>query len=443
MKVLAIRRGTPAGSATYAASYRSGTNIDDHHVTGKAYIHSWRTDIEATQIVPPSQFANKAGMEWLLDRSKLWNRVERAEPVPSREGHTKESYKKILRTQRVAWDIVAKTTEHLNPRQRLDAALKLAQHIADRHQVVVDVALHRQRLGRARFNHFHMLLSARQVTADGFGRMAQVDFKEIRQAWKGLLTEAMKEAGYGLAETRPYFTFSENGEEKKKYWARLLAEGFDRKGQRREDNAKKRPDRAQKLATKLRRQAIPELRVKFNPTTNTQQGTRSASQKKAKQGGLEAWMAHRRAEEGAGSKQTEETASKSLGKWMASQTAAQQESKELAEESLRRWMAYRQKESRNEHTEERSVKSLRTWMDANSKRESQAQALAAQPGASKEEQAAGHKQSLGERVREESLRIWMAYRNSPDWAKNLAASLSLDTGRKRDYGREISYGYGM
>jgi ATP-dependent exoDNAse (exonuclease V) alpha subunit len=194
-QVTPISRGS-GRSAVAAAAYRSGERLRDER-TGKLHNYSRRIDIPHKEILLPSGF-NAANAAWLQDRQQLWNAAERAERQ---------------RNARVAREFQLGLPHELSADQRRELARAFSQELADRYQVVVDLAIHEPRpAGDPRNHHAHLLLSSREVTETGFGAKAGLDMqsdqcrrrglpvgiaeiKAARQRWASLTNEALRSAG--------------------------------------------------------------------------------------------------------------------------------------------------------------------------------------------------------------------------------------------------------
>jgi ATP-dependent exoDNAse (exonuclease V) alpha subunit len=186
-------------SAVAAAAYRSGERIRDER-TGKLHNHSRRDDIPHKEILLPSGL-NAGTIPWVKNRAQLWNAAERAE-------HQRNS--------RVAREFQLGLPHELSAEQRLDLARGFSQQVADRYQVVVDLAIHLPRKGSdPRNHHAHLMLSSRQITSSGFGGKAGLDLQPgqmqlrglkegiaeirfMRERWATTTNEALREAGLDL-----------------------------------------------------------------------------------------------------------------------------------------------------------------------------------------------------------------------------------------------------
>jgi len=187
------RRG--GRSATAAAAYRAGEQIRDER-TGALHNHAARQDVRHKEIVLPAAVATTA--TWATQRGALWNAAEHAES---------------RRDARTAREYVVALPAELNHEQRIGLAQAFARHIAERHRVAVDLAVHDPRsAGDARNFHAHLLATTREVHANGLGAKSVMELNgderhrrglssgraeivALRARWAQLTNEALAEAG--------------------------------------------------------------------------------------------------------------------------------------------------------------------------------------------------------------------------------------------------------
>jgi hypothetical protein len=190
-----ISRGA-GRSAPAAAAYRAGERIRDER-TGVLHNHSHRTDVSHKEILLPSRL--QAGQcSWATDRASLWNAAERAE---------------LRHDARVAREYQVTLPFELSAVERLRLARSLAQGLAERHNVAIDLAVHAPPAGGdPRNHHAHLLATSREITASGFGGKAGLDMagserrrrglpvgiaeiKAVREGWATLSNQAFEAAG--------------------------------------------------------------------------------------------------------------------------------------------------------------------------------------------------------------------------------------------------------
>ncbi|WP_447594352.1 MobA/MobL family protein [Stenotrophomonas rhizophila] len=164
-------------SSVAAAAYRAGFDLVDE-ATGLSHSYSRRHGVDHAQMLAP-----KGAPTWCLDTQKFWNANEAA-----------ETRKNAL----VAREVEVALPQSLDQAQRKALALDLGQLLVDRYQVAVLVAIHTpSRNGDQRNHHVHLLMSARQVGPEGFGKRAAAEF-DGRQ---GQGSNAVKELRLAIAAT--------------------------------------------------------------------------------------------------------------------------------------------------------------------------------------------------------------------------------------------------
>lgn len=164
-------------SSVAAAAYRAGFDLVDE-ATGLSHSYSRRHGVDHAQMLAP-----KGAPAWCLDTQKFWNANEAA-----------ETRKNAL----VAREVEVALPQSLDQAQRKGLALDLGQLLVDRYKVAVLVAIHTpSRNGDQRNHHVHLLMSARQVGPEGFGKRAAAEF-DGRQ---GQGSNAVKELRLAIAAT--------------------------------------------------------------------------------------------------------------------------------------------------------------------------------------------------------------------------------------------------
>ena len=154
-------------SAVAAAAYRAGADLFDERA-GQAHDYSRKEGVELSEIVLPE------GMEadWAQDRETLWNAAEAAER---------------RRDARVAREFEVALPEEVAAPEREDLAISFAEHLADRYGTAVDIAVHApSRDGDGRNHHAHLLMTVREIRADGFGGKAEIEWENRRLKAEGL-----------------------------------------------------------------------------------------------------------------------------------------------------------------------------------------------------------------------------------------------------------------
>ena len=167
-------------SATAAAAYRVAERIEDRR-TGLTFDYAARSGVDHTEILAPDH-----APDWVRDRSELWNRVEESE---------------TRKNSQVAREVRVAPPDELTHAQRVALVRDYAQaQFVDR-GMVADIALHAPgREGDERNHHAHILLTTREVDADGFTTKNR-DWNKVevlegwREAWARDSNAALERAG--------------------------------------------------------------------------------------------------------------------------------------------------------------------------------------------------------------------------------------------------------
>jgi hypothetical protein len=167
-------------SATAASAYRVAERIEDRR-TGLTFDYATRGGVDHTEILAPDH-----APDWVRDRSELWNRVEESE---------------TRKNSQVAREVRVALPDELTHAQRVALVRDYAQaQFVDR-GMVADIALHAPgREGDERNHHAHILLTTREVDADGFTTKNR-DWNKVevlegwREAWARDSNAALERAG--------------------------------------------------------------------------------------------------------------------------------------------------------------------------------------------------------------------------------------------------------
>lgn len=179
-------------SAVAAAAYRSASKLVDER-TGEVCDFTRKGGVISAEIVTPEGVPVPA-------RSDLWNAAEAAEK---------------RKDSRVAREWLAALPHELDDTDRKALAHEMAQAIADRYGVAVDVCIHApDQEGDERNYHVHMLATTRVIEQDGsLGKKAvielankdrkkagiegtsQGDITELRAQWADLANRSLERAG--------------------------------------------------------------------------------------------------------------------------------------------------------------------------------------------------------------------------------------------------------
>jgi Ti-type conjugative transfer relaxase TraA len=183
-------------SAVAAVAYRTASRLLNER-DGLVHDFTGKRGVEHCEIVLPE------GMEadWARDRATLWNAAERAE-------NRKDA--------RVAREFELALPHELTREQQITLTRAFAQDLADRYGAAVDFVIHRP-VGDTdiRNVHAHVLMTTREVTADGLGSKtlierenkwllnhnqptAQMQLRDIRQSWESHANRELTRAGLDI-----------------------------------------------------------------------------------------------------------------------------------------------------------------------------------------------------------------------------------------------------
>ena len=134
-------------SATAASAYRVAERIEDRR-TGLIFDYAARGGVDHTEILAPDH-----APDWVRDRSELWNRVEESE---------------TRKNSQVAREVRVALPDELTHAQRLELVREFVRSQFVDRGMVADIALHAPgRIGDERNHHAHILLTTREVDAEG------------------------------------------------------------------------------------------------------------------------------------------------------------------------------------------------------------------------------------------------------------------------------------
>ena len=167
-------------SATAASAYRVAERIEDRR-TGLTFDYAAKGGVDHTEILAPDH-----APDWVHDRSELWNRVEESE---------------TRKNSQVAREVRVALPDELTHAQRVALVRDYAQtQFVDR-GMVADIALHAPgREGDERNHHAHILLTTREIDAEGFTTKNR-DWNKTellegwREAWARDSNAALERAG--------------------------------------------------------------------------------------------------------------------------------------------------------------------------------------------------------------------------------------------------------
>ena len=164
------------GKVTAAAAYRSGSKITDEQ-TGLTFDYRRKTGVDATEIIAPD-----SAPDWVNNRARLWNEVERIE-------RRKDS--------QLAREINLALPVELTRPQKLDLVRNFVKEQFTSQGMVADVAFHHL---DGHNPHAHILLTMRDISPSGFGNKnrswnATSCLEAQRLAWQEHANLALAQAG--------------------------------------------------------------------------------------------------------------------------------------------------------------------------------------------------------------------------------------------------------
>jgi hypothetical protein len=170
-------------SATGAAAYRAAERILDER-TGVVRDYTRKGGVLHTEIMDSRNPEHAPG--WPQNRAKLWNAVEQIEK---------------RKDAQLAREILLNLPHELNFDQQRELVRGFVREEFVKRGMVADIAIHApHRKGDHRNTHAHVMLTMRELTADGFGaKVRDWNSPELleqwREKWADYQNEALKQAG--------------------------------------------------------------------------------------------------------------------------------------------------------------------------------------------------------------------------------------------------------
>jgi hypothetical protein len=174
--------GRSAGrSACAASAYRAAELVRDPR-TGLVHDYRRKEGVEHNEILAPP-----VAPVWIRDRRRLWGEVE---------------LKEKRKDARTAREITVALPHELKPQERLVLLREWLREEVVGRGMVADLAVHRpSERGDHRNAHAHILLTTREVNADGFGKKVR-DWDDVelvtgwRESWAAHANRALERAGH-------------------------------------------------------------------------------------------------------------------------------------------------------------------------------------------------------------------------------------------------------
>jgi Ti-type conjugative transfer relaxase TraA len=166
-------------NAVAAAAYRAGISLTEE-ATGITHDYSKKMGVEHSEILAPEGAA-----EWVFDRQQLWNTVEAFE-------ERKDS--------QVAREVEIGLPIELSKAEQIELLRDFVKREFVSRGMVADFSLH---LDNPENPHAHILLTTRDLTADGFGQKNRGwnQTSELlcwRRGWAEVTNEHLAQAGLGI-----------------------------------------------------------------------------------------------------------------------------------------------------------------------------------------------------------------------------------------------------
>jgi hypothetical protein len=158
-----------------------------------------REDVAHKEIVLPQEFEGCAEVGWARDRATLWNAAEFAGKACN---------------ARVAREVLVHFPPEFTAEQRVEVARNYARAIAEKYRCAVDATIHTPRPDAdERHHHAHLLMTHREITPQGLGRLTALeaggaaraargitnrlrdDYLWVRKQWADVNNEALRQAG--------------------------------------------------------------------------------------------------------------------------------------------------------------------------------------------------------------------------------------------------------
>ena len=184
-------------SATAAAAYRASVHLNDER-TGTSHNYTRKAGTLHAEIMTPDNTP-----EWMRDRAQLWNAVEKVER---------------RKDAQLAREVQLSLPHELTDKQRLELA---RQFVADQFVskgMIADLAIHApNEKGDERNHHAHVMLTMRDITADGFGKKNRDwNNRDVIGLWREKWAEHQNQAleRNGHAERVDHRSYAEQGIDK-------------------------------------------------------------------------------------------------------------------------------------------------------------------------------------------------------------------------------------
>jgi ATP-dependent exoDNAse (exonuclease V) alpha subunit len=170
----------PGHKAVAAAAYRSGQKLRDERYE-MTHDYTPRKGVMHTEILAPESVP-----AWATDREKLWNEVEKIEK---------------RRDAQLAMECEVALPRELTPEARIELVRSFAEEEFVKRGMIADISVHESRSSDGASNpHAHIMLTTREVGADGFGKKARAwrekeNLLLYREGWARHCNQVLEAAG--------------------------------------------------------------------------------------------------------------------------------------------------------------------------------------------------------------------------------------------------------
>jgi hypothetical protein len=238
-------------STTAAAAYRARCVILDER-TGQTHDYSGMKN----QALFTGIFAPKDAPAWTHDRSALWNAAEKAETDFNRKKNA----------ARVARDFTLALPHEMTDQQRQWLVSDFVREQFVRPGYVADVAIHApDEHGDQRNHHCHILVTDRQLTADGFAAEKDRSLKnksvvsDLRQQWQRLANRHLER--HGIEARIDHRSLKDQGIEYREPTIKMgkAASAAERKGRTTERGERQREIKSRNLRSEELLRELAEL----------------------------------------------------------------------------------------------------------------------------------------------------------------------------------------
>ena len=176
-----ISRSKSATTITAKAAYRSGEKIHDT-TNGETYDYTRKKGVYGCEILTPDTAPG-----WASNRSELWNAVERKEDQSTRRN-----------TAQLAREMLLALPTELDHDQKQKLVREYVQTHFVKRGMIADIAYHDF---DSHNPHAHVLLTMREITADGFGTKNRTWnnkklISEWREQWANHVNRDLEQAGH-------------------------------------------------------------------------------------------------------------------------------------------------------------------------------------------------------------------------------------------------------